>query len=270
MIFSKNRPVFALCIATASLLPSMIASSSAWANEEKQNRVIRVAVYSGKGVTPGDAEQVKQCLPAAKGFDATLITAKEIGDGDALDKFDVLIHPGGSASGQAKALGDKGRKRVRQFVERGGGFVGICAGSYLASAEYPWALKLLDARVLDDEHWARGVGQVTLCLPAEGQTALGADHATTEMYYENGPLLGPAKQKDIPDFESLAIFETEIRKNDAPKGVMKGATAIARGRFGDGRVVCFSTHPEKSRGRETFIAEMVRWAGNPEKMVIRD
>jgi putative intracellular protease/amidase len=243
------------------VLSCMPTNDTAFAKESNQSDAIRVAIYSGQGVTPGDDEQVKACLPKSKGFDVTLITAKEVGDGS-LDKFDVLIHPGGSGSGQAKALGDDGRRRVRKFIERGGGFVGICAGAYLASAEYPWALKLLDARVIDDEHWARGVGKVTLRVPAEGQAALATDSASPEMHYENGPLLGPAKQKNIPDFESLATFDTEIRKNDAPKGIMKGTTAIARGQFGNGRVVCFSTHPEKTRGRETYLVEMVRWAGD--------
>jgi glutamine amidotransferase-like uncharacterized protein len=259
MRISKRKSSVAYWFALSSALLWLLMLDTAWAEETKKTDAIRVAIYSGTGVTPGDAEQVKTCLPTSKGFDVTLITAKEIGKAD-LDKFDVLIHPGGSGSGQAKALGDDGRERVRQFVRRGGGYVGICAGAYLASAEYPWALKLIDARVIDDEHWARGVGKVTLNLPTEGQSALGTQDKSTEMHYENGPLLGPANQKNIPDFESLATFDTEIRKNNAPVGIMKGTTAIARGQFGDGRVVCFSTHPEKSRGKEMFVAEMVRWA----------
>jgi hypothetical protein len=119
---------------------------------------------------------------------------------------------------------------------------------------------LLDATVVDDEHWARGVGQVKLRIPSAGQSALGAKNEFTTMYFENGPLLGPAEKKDIPDFESLASFETEIRENDAPPGVMKGTTAIGRGSFGEGRVVCFSPHPEKSRGCEAFVTEAVSWA----------
>jgi glutamine amidotransferase-like uncharacterized protein len=228
------------------------------AEEVKEPRAIRVAIFADSGVTPADPAQVKSCLPKNE-FNVSTITTKEIRD-DKLADVDVLIHPGGSGSGQAKALGDDGRERVRRFVRAGGGFVGICAGAYLASAEYPWALKLLDARVVDDEHWARGVGNVKLLLPSEGRTALGADESFTTIHYENGPLLGPANRKDIPDFESLATYATEIRENDAPKGVMKGTTAIARGHFGKGRVVCFSPHPEKTRGREAYVSQMVRWA----------
>ena len=59
---------------------------------------------------------------------------------------------------------------------------------------------------------------------------------------------------------ALASYATEMRKNDAPPGVMKGTTAIARGKFGKGRVVCFSPHPEKTPGRETFLQAAVEWA----------
>jgi glutamine amidotransferase-like uncharacterized protein len=242
------------------LLAMFLVAMKGRGEEVKQPSTTRVAIFSGEGVSKNDPAQIKACLPKAEGFDVKLITAKEVRDG-VLKNFDVVIHPGGSGSGQAKALGDEGRNHVRKFVRDGGGFVGVCAGAYLASAEYPWALKLLDARVLDDEHWARGVGEVRLHLPKTGKLAFGSNEAVATIYYENGPLLGPADREDIPDFESLATFETEIRENDAPKGIMKGTTAIARGKFGKGRVVCFSPHPEKTRGLEKFVTEAVRWAG---------
>jgi glutamine amidotransferase-like uncharacterized protein len=245
--------VVTFCVAMA--LVSQVTRSA----ETEKARFIRVAIYAGDGVTPTDPAQVKACLPASKGFEVTTVNANDIREGR-LEQFDVVIHAGGSGKGQAKALGEDGCERVRRFVKDGGGYVGICAGAYLASVEYPWSLKLLDARVVDDEHWARGTGQVKLRLATDGQAALGSHDANTTIHYENGPLLGPANRDDIPDFEALATYETEIRKNDAPEGVMIGTTAIARGRFGQGRVVCFSPHPEKTRGCESFVSEAVRWA----------
>ena len=59
---------------------------------------------------------------------------------------------------------------------------------------------------------------------------------------------------------ALASYATEMRKNDAPPGVMKGTTAIARGKFGKGRVVCLSPHPEKTPGGESFLQGAVGWA----------
>ena len=55
----------------------------------------------------------------------------------------------------------------------------------------------------------------------------------------------------------MATFETEIAKNGAPLGVMKGTTAIARGEYGRGRVVCFSPHPELTRGLESLVQDAI-------------
>ena len=229
--------------------------------EKTATKPIRVAIFDDAGVTAKAVPRVKSCLPESKGFDVRKITADQIRAG-ALKDVDVLIHPGGAASKQSSTLGEKGREAVKRFVEGGGGFIGICAGAYLASAEYPWSLGLLDAHVLDRAHWARGQGTVELKLSAAGKTALTAEKEICTIHFENGPLLGPGEKDDIEDYEALASFETEIRDNNAPIGAMKGTTAIARGKFGRGRVVCFSPHPEKTPGCEPFLQSAVRWAAN--------
>lgn len=224
-------------------------------------KIIRVAIFSDAGVTKAGVKQVEHCLPESQGFEVKTITAEQI-RGGALKGFDVLIHGGGSASKQGETLGDKGRKAVKKFVDGGGGFIGICAGAYLASAQYKWSLGVLDAQVIDGAHWARGEGDVKLRLTSAGQNALQPENELCTIHFENGPLFGPGKKDDIEDYEPLATFETEMRKNDAPPGIMKGTTAIARGKFGKGHVVCFSPHPEKTPGREKFLQSAVRWAAH--------
>jgi glutamine amidotransferase-like uncharacterized protein len=244
---------------TIVLAPLVGTCPYAFADEKPLGKPIRVAIFADAGVTEKAVPQVMKCLPESKGFDVKKITAKKIRAGDLKD-FDLLIHPGGAASKQGSTLGEDGRAAVKRFVERGGGFIGICAGAYLASAEYPWSLGLLDAHVLDRAHWARGQGNVELKLSSLGQSALTTDKEVCTIHFENGPLLGPGEKDDIEDYEALASFETEIRDNGAPVGAMKGTTAIARGKFGKGRVVCFSPHPEKTPGRESFLQSAVRWA----------
>jgi glutamine amidotransferase-like uncharacterized protein len=236
-----------------------VVSYRALAAEPAQLKSIRVAIYADSGATIKDVPQVMRCLPAADGFEVMTTTAAKIHAG-ALDNFDVLIHPGGSASQQGKNLGTEGRETVRRFVANGGGFIGICAGAYLGSVEYPWSLRLLDARVIDDAHWARGQGDVQLRFSPSGAAALGVDKETCTIHFENGPLLGPGKNDDIDNYELLASFDSEIATNGAPSGVMKGTAAIARGTFEKGRVICFSPHPEKTPGLEPFIRAAVRWA----------
>ncbi len=86
-----------------------------------------------------------------------------------------------------------------------------------------------------------------------GRELLGADSQQLSMHYAQGPLLAPGNRPGIDDFEIVATFETEIAQNGAPEGVMKGTTAIAQGKFGNGRVICFSPHPELTTGLEHLV-----------------
>jgi len=180
--------------------------------------------------------------------------------GTALEACDVVVCPGGSGSGQSKLLEAEGRAAIQEFVRRGGGYVGICAGAYLATSHYPWSLAILDAHVLDTRHWARGTGSVVLEVSPAGRRLLGIDGDEVDCYYGQGPLLAPGNRDDLPDYEGLATYGTEIAKNGAPSGVMVGTTAIAAGSFGQGRVICFSPHPEKTSGLEAVIRRGTRWA----------
>lgn len=229
--------------------------------EPAKKPIIRVALYADKGATMKSLPEVLKSLPESAGFEVTKVTAAEIRSG-VLAKCDVLICPGGSGSGEGENLGQEGRERIREFVKGGGGFIGICAGAYLASIEYPWSLGLLNAHVLDRPHWDRGQGDVQLKISSAGRDALRADQETCTIHFENGPLLGPGNKDGLADYEVLAAFDSEINENGAPKGAMKGTTAIARSTFGKGCVVCFSPHPEKTPGREPFLQSAVRWAAH--------
>lgn len=222
---------------------------------------IRVAVFEGDGVGQS-CEQLIASLQAegSEKFKVSRVAPEEI-QGGKLAEFDVLAHPGGSGSKQGNALGEKGREAVRQFVEEGGGFLGVCAGAYLATNDYKWSLNLIDAKVVDRWHWARGKGDVTLNLSPAGVKLFDQESDEMEVYYAQGPLLGRQEWDDpeVPDYESLAIYATEIAKNGAPRGVMARTSAAVRTTFGKGRVFCFSPHPEMTEGLEGLVPLTVNW-----------
>jgi biotin protein ligase-like protein len=238
-----------------------LGALSATADEPRTSAPIRVAIYDDAGGNAKGPLNCERCLPQARGFATRRLQAADI-RGGLLANFDVLIQPGGTGSGQAKALEQPGRAAIRSFVEQGGGYVGICAGAYLASADYEWSLGLLDAKVLDRKHWARGKGDVQIRLDSLGQQFLAEKQEVVTVWYAQGPLLAPADKPDIPDYERLAVFETEMAKGGAPPGVMKGTTAAARGTFGRGHVFCFSPHPEQTPGLDHYIEAAVRWAAD--------
>jgi hypothetical protein len=96
-------------------------------------------------------------------------------------------------------------------------------------------------------------------LTDEGAALFGVRDSSVRISYRQGPLLAPGEQPGLEDFELLASFETEIAKNGAPRGVMVGTAAIVRGRFGKGRVLAMSPHPEKTKGLDGFVRSAVTW-----------
>lgn len=249
----RQQTADTLCLAVAEYADDFLGIPRA-----EHQQAIEVVVYQGAGIgkSRADLMRVLSKQPRLKVRD---ITPEDVRAGR-LEGCDVLVQPGGSGSAQGKALGEEGREQVRAFVERGGGYVGVCAGAYLATCDYTWSLNILDAKVIDRKHWNRGFGTVDIALSRQGHDFFHLNDERISIYYHQGPLLAPAGNAAIADYDDLAKFETEIAANGAPKGVMPGCTAIAAGTFARGRVLCFSPHPERTEGQETMLVRGILWA----------
>lgn len=251
------------CIAVAVgfvvLLVSVIDATEQTCRADGRVAAVRVAICDdSKEVAKGPANLLR-ILIIDRGFSAERITSEEIRRGR-LDGFDVLIMPGGSGSKQAERLQASGREKIREFVRSGGGYVGICAGSYLASSHYDWSLGLINARVWDRAHWARGGGEVSIRMTDPGWQLLGRG-GSIPVHYNQGPLMVPDDESNLPGYEVLATFASEVANKGAQPGSMIGTHAVIRSKFGEGRVICYSPHPEVSGGPNDIIAAGVRWAG---------
>lgn len=242
----------------ATLLIDNVCVSQHVINVNHSQSPLNVGVYVGKGVG-GSFKDLLFELEKIRGLHLDRQSAADV-NADRLKPLDVLIHPGGSGSGQARALGPERREAVRRFVADGGGYFGICAGSYLASADYDWSLGILDAKVVDRKHWNRGTGTVSIEATPQGMDELSLVDSSFQIYYGQGPLLAPGDHDHIEDFQTLATFTTEIVKNGASPGVMKGTVAMAKGTYGRGVVLCYSPHPELTVGLESLLERAVRMA----------
>jgi len=217
---------------------------------------LAVALYASLGASGRGPEKLKLLLNETHGFDLRKVCATDIRTG-ILDQFDVVIFPGGSGSSQAKSLNSEGRQAVIDFVEDGGGFVGICAGAYLASTGYEWSLGIVDAVVIDREHWKRGKGNVDIEWTSNGMKNSSLNNSSHAIVYANGPIYAPANLDTVPDYEVLAYYRSEINTNDAPQGVMLDTPAIVKSTFKEGTVICISPHPEQTVGCEEVVRDLV-------------
>ncbi len=225
----------------------------------KGQKTIRVALYEGPATGgKGPVNLLKQ-LNHAPEFTIANISPQQLQDG-ALTNYDVVIFAGGSASKQASTIGPKGRAAVQHFVQTGGGYIGICAGAYLATCGSTNSrLNMLDAMTISPK-WQRGTGNVEMELTEEGKKIIGQPAGSFAVRYANGPIVKPAERADLPDYKPLAFFRTELALNGSPVGIMVNAPSVFTGTFGHGRVAAVSPHPEQTEGLEHVVPNLVSWA----------
>lgn len=221
-------------------------------------RPLRVAIYEGPGSGDRGVDSVSARAQQITGAQVTRLTPEQIAALD-LAEFDVIVFSGGSGSAQAKAIGEGGRVAVKRFVENGGGYVGVCAGAYLACAGFEWGLGILDARTVSPK-WRRGRGYVDVELTDEGRALFGDVQQPFKVRYANGPIIKPLGRDELPDYTVLAWFRSEVAENGTPEGVMVNSPAVVGATFGKGRVVTLSPHSEDTPGLEHLLAHAFLWA----------
>ncbi len=245
------------CFMTVGLTSFFSAAIEAQENNDAFR--LRAAVYRGSGASDTCANATLEILNASQDCEAAYVSSEKIQNG-ALKDFDVVFFPGGSASEQRKSLGDEGWKQLWGFLENGGGYVGTCAGAYLALYnESREEGRLINAELQEGE-WERGEATLEIELTDEGREILGDYEGRVNVSYQNGPIFHPANYSKLPPYRVLAFFRSEIAENNAPKGVQIDSPAIAVGEYGKGRVVILSPHPELTPNLNSFVPKIARYA----------
>lgn len=146
-----------------------------------------------------------------------------------LDKCPLLIVPGGYTARCVDTLGAEGFERIREFVADGGGYVGICAGAYLAAqrVEVPGRPQGLGIIEIENVRSA-GMEVRTIFVTQPDHPVVEGCGGALQIWYQNGPLTEAGE-----GVETLAVYE-------------EGSAAIVCSTYGEGRVVIFSPHPEGS------------------------
>ena len=247
----------------------MLGEGASTMTRPREELGLRVALYDAGGVGGSGPRNVLEVMKKIPRSLTWRVGPSDIREG-ALAHFDVVIFPGGSGSKQAAALGIEGRNQVRTFVEQGGGFVGICAGAYLAAANYEWSLKICDYKTFCEARDIPGIGRrsmwyrgpsstVRMELTSAGRQILGDRAGTFPVRYHNGPIVSPAGFDGIPDYQVLASFRSEVTHYEPQTGTMVNTPAIITGSFGQGRVLSISPHPESSRDLHSMVARGIQW-----------
>jgi len=237
---------------------------------------LQVAFFDGPGTGPSGHNNIPRILDGAEGIDLHYLGPDDIKQ-EALRQFDVVLFPGGSGSKQAKAIGEDRREFVREYIRGGGGCIGICAGAFLCSSHFSWSLDIVDSSVFTGtreiegegkkQMWFRGYGaDIELELTDTGKKVFTQVPPKFEVHYQNGPIISRHEAEKLDDYTPLAWFRTEQVRYEPQRGTMVNTPAIVSGRFGEGRVISISPHPEMDRSLESMIVNAVHWVTGREPL----
>jgi hypothetical protein len=231
-------------------------------------RGLEVAVLEAPGVGADALTSAIAAIEAAH-LRARVVTPEAVRAGG-LEGASVALFTGGRGSVQGRMLGEEGRERVRAFVRGGGGYVGICAGAYMAlqGSEEFHKIAIVAGRHATGDAWMRGIAPLRV-RPTDGSAAIA-------LHYANGPLIAAEEVRGLPGFVTLATFEEEIHleREGTHAGEMRGMPAMIASTFGRGRIVLFSPNPTLDPARPELFVGALRFAARggalPERVGWRD
>lgn len=227
-------------LAAALILAGTGCAAPKNVQENSAVKPVRTGFYVEHGSRSSGVLFWAQLLAYSPQLKLVLIDAEDIRR-DKLDEIDLLVVPGGSSSLQCKALGPEGIQKVRDFVAKGGSYAGACAGFHCA-LDRPGRLRLLPFE------YRPGAGGDTAMLPVEisekGAKVMGIRPGVRRARYSHGPICRPGETPGGSRGEVLGVYKSTIPRSNNQGGDFYGAPAVIFGRFGKGKVIATSFHPE--------------------------
>jgi len=210
----------------------------------------KILLYFDEGSSSTDAlHNMLQRHFLSKNVSIGTVNADEIKENALDEQVLALFIGGGYADSYWKKLHPQGNKKIKEFVQKGGFYVGICGGAYYGckhiefDADVPQSniktdstLGLLEATAKGTLYekfgiapFARNPDSVAIptvkWLPDDGKHAV---------YYHGGCSFVP--DKNSTTVETLAVYD----------GIDGELPAIVKGRYGEGLVIASGVHPEKT------------------------
>lgn len=176
-------------------------------------------IYKGPGACEEGCAEAARDMAVMAGFETKFVGPTEA-QASVFEGASLWIQPGGQSSTASKAMVPELKQNIKNFVAHGGGYVGFCAGGFLAT------------------EWIADRGVQGLGLLA-GTNALYPEKADAvifpitslagvrQIYWEGGPYF-------LPPAAGVEVMAT----------YPNSAVASARSMYGSGRVYVTGLHPE--------------------------
>lgn len=197
-----------------------------------------ILIYSDKGASSICVQALVDFL--SQQHDVKCVSGHDLQKTDWMQHTSALIIPGGRSLPFYETLGLQGNQHIREFVERGGTYFGICAGAYYACTDTIFAAGLpLELKLPGELHFfsGRAIGPVFADEDFTYDSEKGArvvdvqwqDGAIYPVYFNGGCYFENADAVEV-----LAVY-AENQK-----------AAIIRCPVGNGCAILSGVHPELS------------------------
>ena len=195
--------------------------------------ITHVAIYRGPAGCADCSENVKTASQRLNpNYQIDFVGADEPIDitPHTLARYDLYVQPGGGQDipGALDSLGDERAEAIRDYVAKGGRYLGLCMGAYLADDNNLGLIpQALDTEAGRPGFEVTGIDDAAVRVTWDGQ----ADH----VFYQDGPYF--PKASAAAPYRTLATYRN-------------GDVAAARYAYQKGVVVLSGPHPEA--GQEWF------------------
>lgn len=174
----------------------------------------------------------------------------------------LFVIPGGADLGYCRTLNGEGNRKITQFINRGGAYLGLCAGGYYGSqrCEFMIGDKLMEV-VGDRElglfpgtcrglafpgfvyHSEAGARAAELKVNKEAFAITGGNlPETVRSYFNGGGVFVDAEKFKERGVEVLASYTESLNVDSG-----SGTAAVVYRKIGDGHIVLTGPHPEYDR-----------------------
>ena len=222
-----------------SMMSLAVVTASTKAAEAVKPK-IKVGLFLDKGCFGNGPFCWARLLANSPQLELTLLDGKDIQYGK-LDDLQLLVCPGGGGSRQIDSMGPAGFDRVRKFVDDGGGYLGVCAGSYNAMNR-PNRFAFLPYDYVDDANGR--LADLLVEVTDAGSKLLGLKAGRRIVCYDGGNVMRPTEPTGKGDSQILITFKSCVSEHGRAPYNFMDTPAVVFGQYGKGKVVACSFHPE--------------------------
>ena len=201
---------------------------------------VKVGLYLDEGCRGNGPWQWARLMAYSPQLELTLLNGQDIRDGK-LEGLQMLLCPGGGGAKQIAAMKPEGFALVKKFVEEGGAYLGICAGSYNAMNR-EGRFGFLPYDYIQGVHGK--LADLAIDFTEEGAKMLGITPGRHIARYHGGNIMKPTAPTGKGESQVLAVFKSSVSNYDAAPYNFLDTPSVVYGQYGKGKVLISSFHPE--------------------------